>query len=566
MTSRIGITYRMRWMHGLAASMLLGLTLAVSLLGGTPGTDVVAAVASANGAPAPVVDPTAIDPRLQALAARRPGASAEVIVQFQRDVTPGARRDLAARFGARDVRELHIISGVAARMTAAQAVDLGRDARVHAVSLNGAIAPQALNGGWRGSPAPQTISTSNLVTKFPDTTHATAIWNKPGGGFTGKGVGVAVIDTGIAGDLVDFSSSNGASRVVESAVTNPDATTANDLYGHGTHVAGIIAGNSNARPAGDPLRGDYIGVAPDANLISIKASDEDGQSTVLDVIYGLQFAVDHEADFNIRVVNLSLDSTTAQSYKTDPLDAAAEAAWFNGIVVVAAAGNRGDDADAVSYAPANDPYVITVGATDENNTSGAADDTIADWSSRGVTQDGFAKPDISAPGAHIVSDLAPRSVFATLCPTCLLGGGQYIRAGGTSMAAPMVAGGVADILQGHPSWTPDQVKAALKQGANTLAGTGVKTLEVNKANDANPTTPANQGLTPNALIDPATGQIDYTRSSWSRSSWSEAADLLRSSWSRSSWSRSSWSSTDSGGAEVARSSWSRSSWSTSVYK
>jgi len=554
MTSRIGITYRMRWMQGLAASMLLGLALVVAAFGGSPASDVVDAVASANGAPAPVADATAIDPRLQALAARRPGASAEVIVQFQRDIALVARRDLAARFGASDVRELHIIPGLAARMTAAQAVKLGSDARVHAISLNGAIRSQS-------------ISTTNLLTTYPKSAHAVPAWNKRDNtGVTGKGVGVAVIDTGVAGNLVDFQGADGQSRVVQSVVTNPDASTAGDLYGHGTHVAGIIAGNSWTRPAADPLRGDYIGVAPDANLISIKASDDAGQSTVLDVIYGLQFAVDHKADFNIRVVNLSLNSTTAQSYKVDPLDAAAESAWFNGIVVVAAAGNRGTDADAVNYAPANDPYVITVGAFDENGTAGGADDTVADWSSRGVTQDGFAKPDLYAPGSRIVSNLAPDSVFSTLCPTCLFGGGQYIRAGGTSMAAPMVAGAVADMLQGHPSWSPDQVKAALRQGANTLASAGVKTLEVNHSVDANPTAPANQGLTPNSLVDPATGAIDYTRSSWSRSSWSEATDLLRSSWSRSSWSRSSWSSTDSSGAEVSRSSWSRSSWSTSVYK
>ncbi len=552
MTSRIGIVHRMRWMQALAATLLLALAV---LFAGLVASSARAVVRSPRASAASAADPTAVDPRLRTLAARHPGQSTEVIVQFSQGVAPAAQRALLARSGGRVTRELHVIHGLAARMTAGRAAALGRDAQVHAVSLNGAIKTQS-------------ILTSSLVTTFDKTVHATAAWNKPNGGLTGKGVGVAVIDTGIAGDLVDFNSGDGSgsSRVVQSAVVNPDATTATDLYGHGTHVAGIIAGNSNARPLSDLLHGDYVGVAPDANLISIKASDDAGDSTVLDVIYGLQFAVDHKADYNIRVVNMSLDSATAQSYKTDPLDAAAEAAWFNGIVVVAAAGNRGTDADAVSYAPANDPYVITVGATDENNTSGAADDTIADWSSRGTTQDGVVKPDIYAPGSRIVSNLAPGSVFTTLCATCISGGGQYIRAGGTSMAAPMVAGAVADVLQNHTSWTPDQVKAALKLGANTMSGTGVKTLEVNHTNDANPSTPANQGLTPNSLIDTTTGNIDYTRSSWSRSSWSEAADLLRSSWSRSSWSRSSWSSTDSSGVETTRSSWSRSSWSTSVYK
>src|SRR6185503_942857 len=121
---------------------------------------------------------------------------------------------------------------------------------------------------------------------------------------------VAVIDTGIAGTLPDFrvSASNSASRVVATAATNPYAKNDDDEYGHGTHVAGIVAGNGNNRPASDPLRGKYVGVAPDANLISIKASDDAGAATVMDVINGIQFAVDHAADYNIRVINLSLES------------------------------------------------------------------------------------------------------------------------------------------------------------------------------------------------------------------------------------------------------------------
>src|SRR6185503_1392804 len=130
--------------------------------------------------------------------------------------------------------------------------------------------------------------------------------------------------------------SDSTSRVVATATTNPYATSDNDSYGHGTHVAGIIAGNGGNRPSSDPLDGDYVGVAPDANLISVKVADEKGDATVLDAIYGLQFVVDYKSTYNIRVVNLSLESSDPQSYKTDPLDAAAEAAWFNGIVVVAA--------------------------------------------------------------------------------------------------------------------------------------------------------------------------------------------------------------------------------------
>jgi serine protease AprX len=483
---------------------------------------------------------------LEKLAADHPGASVEVIVQLQPGVTFEQGRKRVHSLGGRITGDLHIIRGLAVHMSAQAAKKLAAQHElVRAVSLNARVKPQA-------------VDTSLLATRYNQSVYSPNAWNNYG--MTGKGVGVAVIDTGIAGDLPDFrvSQTQGSSRVVASAVTNPYAKNAGDSYGHGTHVAGIIGGNGTYRPASDPLYGKYIGVAPDANLISVKASDEQGNATILDVIYGLQFVVDHKSDYNIRVVNLSLESTQAQSYKTDPLDAAAESAWFNGIVVVAAAGNRGASADAVSYAPGNDPYVISVGAVDDKGTNATSDDGYASWSSVGLTQDGYLKPDVSAPGAHIVSALAPKSQFTSLCPSCIVDG-QYIRAGGTSMAAPMVSGAVANLLQLRPQLRPDQVKGVLMANLRSLPS-GVNELNVNRALAPNNSVlPANVGLTPNTLIDSSTGAIDYTRSSWSRSSWS------RSSWSRSSWSCNC-SKTASGSIDPTRSSWSRSSWSMSWTK
>ena len=386
------------------------------------------------------------------------------------------------------------------------------------------------------------------------------MWNNPISEVTGKGVGVAVIDTGIAGQLPDFrATGTTSSRVIANAVTNPDARTPGDAYGHGTHVAGIIGGNGWNRSYTDPLRGKYVGIAPEANLISVKVSDDEGEASVLDVIYGLQFVVDNKAAYNIRVVNLSLESSDPQSYKTDPLDAAVEAAWFNGIVVVAAAGNRGTAADAVTYAPGNDPYVITVGAVDDKNTKGVTDDQITSWSSRGTTQDGFAKPDLYAPGAHIVSTLAPNSAFATMCPSCVRDGG-YIQAGGTSMAAPIISGIVAAILEKRPTWTPNQVKGALLSTTRTITS-GREVDALNAYSASADKLVSNTGLTPNQYVDAASGAIDYTRSSWSRSSWSTAPSDLSAGWARSSWSCNC--STDASGDVIStRSSWSRSSWST----
>ena len=465
------------------------------------------------------------------------------IVQLRPGVTSaeGARAVRAA--GGRVDGRLPIIDGLAVSLPERAARALRRNGRVKAVTVNAGVKPQ-----WGG------VEPSTLATAYPASVKAPQAWDAA----TGRGVGVAVIDTGIAGNLADFKGADGRSRVIASAVVNPRATTAADTYGHGTHVAGILAGDGNRRT--DDLEGRYVGIAPEANLISVKASDDAGTATVLDIIYGLQFVVDHRDDYNIRVVNLSLSSKTAESYKTDPLDAAVESAYFHGIVVVAAAGNRGRDADAVSYAPGNDRFAITVGAVDDQGTKVTRDDTYAGWSSTGRTQDGLAKPDISAPGSRIVSTLAPGSVYSTLCPSCIVSG-RYLRAGGTSMASPIVAGAAALILERHPSWTPDQVKSTLLATARTLPNAGVR--EVNAAPGVWMTSPmsgANAGIAPNRLVKASTGDIDYSLSSWSLSSWSAAPNPLTAGWALSSWSCT----CDGSGSGVdpALSSWSLSSWST----
>jgi serine protease AprX len=275
-----------------------------------------------------------------------------------------------------------------------------------------------------------------------------------------------------------------------------------------------------------------MGVAPRANLVSVKVSDDDGNTTVLDVIYGIQFAVDHAADYGIRVINLSLSSTVAESYRTDPLDAAAESAWFAGLVVVTAAGNEGAANDGVTFAPANDPWVITAGALDDRGTFTRLDDVLASWSSRGLTQDGVRKPEVLAPGARLVSTLAPGSDFARLCPECILDSGRYFRAGGTSMSAAVVSGAAALLLEEHPSWTPGQVKGALVSKLVDVPGAG-GAIDVAAALDA--TSAFSVGLPPNELIDPASGQIDWTRASFRRASFRDASGSpLSATWSRAS--------------------------------
>jgi serine protease AprX len=508
--------------------------------------------ASAAGSAAPA----SLSAPLARLAAVKPGQRVEVIIQLTHRTPVAQGRALVLALGGRPGLGLPIINGLSARMSAGASRKLAASPLIHAVSLNATLTHLSQGDG----PGPW-----SLATTFDQSTGASRLWRHS----TGTGVGVAVIDTGISGGLPDFqtSQSDSTSRVVASAVIDPNATTANDTYGHGTAVAGLIAGNGGYRSASDPLAGQYAGTAPNANLISIKVADDTGASTTLDAIYGLQFAVDHKSQYNIGVINMSFRSTSPESYTTDPLDAAAEQAWFNGIVVVAAAGNLGTGSDAVSYAPGNDPYVLTVGAVDEQGTPHIFDDIVASWSSQGTTQDGFAKPDVLAPGAHIVSTLAPGSDFAKLCPTCVIGG-SYFQVSGTSLAAPIVAGIAADLVSAHPDWSPDQVKGAIVNTAEPLESGGSEINARGAYWAAGGMLRANQGLTPNTLIDPNTGTIDYTQASWSAGSWSTATDPLAASWSAASWScldcssSSGGDSSSGGGVAPASASWSNVGWTT----
>jgi serine protease AprX len=479
--------------------------------------------------------------RLASVAKKAPARTVTAIAQFKPGVSTRQARKLVRAHHGRVTASMSLIHGFAVKLPAKQAKALGRDRHVVALTLNTRVHSQGVSSG-------------SLWTKFPKTIRADKLWRR---GITGRGIGVAVIDTGIAGDATDFRGSDGSSRVVANVITNGAAKTAGDGFGHGTHVAGIIAGNSFNRASNDPLYGRYVGVAPDANLVAVKASDEAGNSTVLDVIKGIQFVVDHKADFNIRVLNLSLSSDTPTSYKTDPLDAAVEYAWQHGIVVVAAAGNRGNVADAVQYSPANDPFVISVGGSDEEGDFGKGEK--ASWSSAGTTQDGFAKPDVMAPGAHIISVLAPGSAFATLCPACVFSG-AYFKAGGTSMAAPVVSGAAALLLQARPNLTPDQVKTLLMKTDKPIKGSEAGEINVEAAAFTPVWGPlANAGVVPNQLINQALA-AGYDVTQWTRSSWSSATGELAAGWARSSWSCAD---CDSAGAAIdpTRSSWSRSSWS-----
>ena len=298
-------------------------------------------------------------------------------------------------------------------------------------------------------------------------------------GYDGAGVGVAVIDSGIThfhDDLTYQGLSTKVRVVANQRVTgfvdfvnnNPVAY---DDNGHGTHVAGIIAGN------GYDSYGTRAGIAPAAHLVSLKVLDKDGRGVISDVIAAFDWAVANRVAHNIRVINLSVGARITESYETDPLTLAAKRAVDAGIVVVTAAGNLGKGNNNKPLygsitAPGNAPWVLTVGASSTEGTPMRWDDVIAPYSSRGPTAIDFAaKPDLVAPGTGIVSISDPTSEFYRTKGAYLLVGTRakaykpYLSLSGTSMASPVVAGTVALMIQANPKLTPNLVKAILQYTA-----------------------------------------------------------------------------------------------------
>jgi serine protease AprX len=280
-------------------------------------------------------------------------------------------------------------------------------------------------------------------------------------GITGKGIDVALIDSGVA--PVTGLSDKG--KVVNGPDLTPESQKANtrylDTFGHGTHMAGIIAGRD---PRVDPVSaakdsGPFLGVAPDARIVSVKVADVQGATDVSQVIAGIGWVVQHANDpgLNIRVLNLSFGTDSAQSYVYDPLAYAAEVAWRRGIVVVASAGNSGFENGRLTN-PAMNPFLLAVGASDTKGTYHTLDDTIPSFSSRG---DGVRNPDIVAPGVSVQSLRVPGSYIDVAYGVTGRLGDRFFRGSGTSQSAAVTSGAVALLLQQRPWLTPDQVKLAV---------------------------------------------------------------------------------------------------------
>ena len=377
------------------------------------------------------------------------------------------------------------------------------------------------------------------------------------------------MDSGVAAGRLDF-----GGRVVKSVtMTGLLPNSPGDGRGHGTFVAGIAAGSKSG----------YAGAAPTAPIVSIDVMDDNGMAMTSDVIAAADWILANKGIYNIQVANFSLQSTVPASFMYDPLDKAVEKLWFNGVVVVAAVGNYGDDGQptTVAYAPGNDPFVISVGASDTSNTGWTAtDDTAAAWSAYGYTLDGFAKPDIGAPGRPLVGPVPALSTMPLEHPGARHVTG-YMWMSGTSFSAPIVSGAAALILAKNPTWTPDKVKGALMLTARpTAAGMALGVGEVNAKGAFDVTNPPNPNLGLSAFVGPdgtggqvfdsaswantATANASWNQASWNSASWANAswanASWNQASWASASWNQASWSSASWNAASWAAASWAAASW------
>ena len=376
---------------------------------------------------------------------------------------------------------------------------------------------------------------------------------------------IAIVDSGIEANRSDF-----GSRVLGNInLTTLAANSPGDGRGHGTFVASIAAGAADG----------YTGAAPNAGILSIDVMDDTGKARTSDVIAACEFILANKGKYNIRVANFSLHSAAKNHFYHDPLDQAVEKLWFNGIFVVAAAGNYGSSSgpSGVLHAPGNDPFVMTVGAVDIGTKLAVGDDANTPWSAYGHTEDGFAKPELGAPGRYMIGAVPGGSTLVAEKPGSVVKTG-YIELSGTSFAAPVVAGAAAQLIARHPDWTPDMVKGALMVTAKPVpqaarGAVGVGQLNAGRAGELKSTPPNGNLPLMRFLTSSGSGSMSFDSASWAsavtaNASWAAAswadASWAAASWSAASWADASWSAASWADASWADASWAQASWADSA--
>jgi serine protease AprX len=433
------------------------------------------------------------------------------------------------------------------------------DANVHLMGTVDGVDPSKYAGSWL---------------RVAKNTKLIEMWQK---GWTGKGVDVALIDSGVAPvEGLAVNVINGPDLSFESQASN---LTDIDTYGHGTHLAGLIAGRDSSIAPGredEDVDKAFVGAAPGARIVSLKVASSDGATDVSQVMAAIDWVVEHRNTdgLNIRVLNLSFGTDSTQDYRLDPLAYAAEVAWLHGIVVVVSAGNSGFGSSQLND-PAYDPYVIAVGADDTKGTDDPKDDTIPSWQTRG---NGVRHPDLVAPGKSIVSLRDPGSFVDDANPSARLGGSRFFKGSGSSQAAAIVSGAVATLLQQRPSMTADQVKALLidtaaplpsadpiTQGAGLINLHNAREAKVPSIADATQTWPRATGLgslqqARGTVIAtdgdvPLTGEQTIFGDAWDPATWASA------SWDGTTWSGGSWNGRSWSGDCWCASGWAGRTWS-----
>jgi serine protease AprX len=488
------------------------------------------------------------------------------------------------RSGGTVERELSLISGFAGQVPTGAVAALRQAPGVAEVTEDGTVRMKA--DTW--------LDTGGINT--PVLTVKKSAGGKKGNAapLTGAGIGVALIDSGVA----PVTGLNQPGKVVNGPDLSFESQTPGladvDTYGHGTHMAGIIAGN-------DPASG-FEGIAPGATLISLKVAAADGAADVSQVIAAIDWVVEHrnDKDLNIRVLNLSFGTDSTQSELLDPLSYAVENAWKKGIVVVVAVGNDGPADEQVSM-PAANPYVIAVGATDSNGTESRTDDSVATFSTRG---NATRHADVLAAGRSVVSLRDPGSYIDTAYPGARVtdaAGNVFFRGSGTSQATAVVSGTAALLLQNAPKLNPDQVKALLMETADPVgtdpiaAGAGqvdiAEAVTLGKPKGVNQTWPEATGLGSleasrgsSYIVDAATGTVltgekDIFGSPWNAAVWTKGTakstqwsggtylgrvwtgtGFTGTSWTSTTWDNGTWSGTNWAGRAWTGSDWAGRSW------
>jgi serine protease AprX len=479
-----------------------------------------------------------------------PDQTFDVIVQGEKNGNSKGlyKKLLGDSVSAASVRQqFNTIDGIQASLTGRQILSLANRSYVTAIGPNDSM---------KGADLGQATGLSNGQL-WPWATGAPVDWTKT----APDAATIAIVDSGIDASRSDF-----GSRVIGQVnLTTLAPNSPGDGYGHGTFVAGIAAGSAPG----------YAGAAPKAELLSIDVMNDQGQANVADVIKACDYILANKTRYNIKVANFSLHSVNRASVLFDPLDQAVEKLWLSGVVVVAASGNYGTagKASGVNFAPGNDPFVITVGASDIGTSVKAGDDAVAPWSAYGYTPDGFSKPDIGAPGRYMVGPVPIGSVLTQIKAANVVSPG-YMQLSGTSFAAPVVSAAAAMMVAKHPDWSPDQVKGALMVTATPELGTAPGSLGVGDVDFAKQRTYAKTPPNPNAGLNQfVKTALDGTRTfdprawqaaalankAWNAAAWSDAA------WSDAAWSSVAWSSAAWADVAWASAAWGSVAWSDAAW-